>query len=187
MEITAQYIISQIFTVISYIFLATTYQAKSRKIVLTLNILSQIAFVVTYILLGAWSGLAMVIVALARNIFFILDEKKNGQRENINRTDMIILVIVYVISIVSAIYTYERFYSLLPVFATMLYTYAVCQKNIKTYKLLGIPTELLWTCYNIYIKSIFGILLEVVMLASCVTGYIREIKKINEVKEGAML
>ena len=59
----------------------------------------------------------------------------------------------------------------------MLYTYAVCQKNIKTYKLLGIPTELLWTGYNLYIKSIVGIVLEAIMLLNCFTGYIMEIKK----------
>ena len=59
----------------------------------------------------------------------------------------------------------------------MLYTYTVCQKNIKTYKLLGIPTEILWIGYNIYIKSFFGIILEVIMLGVCCTGYIKEINK----------
>lgn len=177
MEISIQYIISQVFTVISYIFLALTYHSKSRMTVLTLNFLSQIMFVVSYILLGAWSGLAMVIVALIRNIIFIVDEKKNGKREQMNRLDIVILIMMYIISIASAIFTYEGFFSLLPVLATLIYTYGVCQKNIKTYKLLGIPTELLWTCYNIYIKSIFGLLLEAIILTSCFTGYYMEVKK----------
>ena len=77
MEITTQYIISQIFTIISYMFLALTYHAKNRKAVLTLNLLGQISFVIAYILLGAWSGLAMTIVALIRNVIFIIDENKN--------------------------------------------------------------------------------------------------------------
>ncbi len=181
MVITIQYVISQIFTVISYIFLASTYHAKNRKTVLVLNVLSQIAFSVAYILLGAWSGLAMAIVALTRNIIFLIDENKNGKRNNMNRTDIIILIVLYIISIISAIFTYEGIFSLLPVIATMLYTYSVCQKNIKTYKLLGVPIEILWTLYNIYIKSIFGILLEAIMLTTCIIGYIKETKKTQEV------
>lgn len=175
------YLISQIFTIISYIFLASTYHVKSRKTVLKLNCISQIAFIVAYILLGAWSGLMMAIVALARNIIYIIDENKNGMRKKTNKTDIIILVIMYIICILSAIFTYDGIFSLLPVIATMLYTYAVCQKNIKTYKLLGIPTELLWTGYNIYIRSIVGIVLEVIMLTNCFTGYIMEVKKNKKV------
>ena len=72
MEITIQYIISQIFTIISYILLASTYQVKSRQKVLILNFLSQISFGAAYILLGAWSGLSMVGIALVRNTIFII-------------------------------------------------------------------------------------------------------------------
>lgn len=108
---------------------------------------------------------------------FYLEGVKNGTRENTNKIDIAILVIMYIICILSAIFTYEGIFSLLPIVATMIYTYAVCQKNIKTYKLLGIPTEVLWTGYNIYIKSIVGIVLEIIMLVNCFTGYIREVKK----------
>lgn len=180
MEITTQYIISQIFTIISYGLLASTYQAKNRKAVLTLNLLGQLSFVIAYIFLGAWSGLAMTIVALIRNVIFIIDENKNGKRDNMSKIDIIVLVVMYIISIVSAIFTYQGVFSLLPVLATMIYTYGVCQKNIKTYKMLGIPTELLWTAYNLYIKSIFGILLEIMMLTSCITGYLKECKKAQD-------
>lgn len=177
MEITVQYIISQVFTIISYLFLASTYYVKKRKSVLILNCIVQISFIVAFLLLRAWTGLVMTIIALIRNIIFVIDENKNGKREHMNKTDIIILVVLYIISIVSAVFTYEGFFSLLSVFATMLYTYTVCQKNIKTYKLLGIPTEILWICYNIYIKSLFGIILELIMFGVCCTGYIKEINK----------
>ena len=182
MEITTQYIISQVFTIISYIFLATTYYVKKRRNVLILNCVVQCSFVVAFVLLEAWSGLAMTVLALIRNLFFIVDENKNGKRENMNKTDIGVLVVMYVVSIVSAIFTYEGILSLLPVLATMMYTYAVCQKNIRTYKLLGIPIEILWVGYNFYIKSLFGSVLELVMLCVCTIGYIMEVKKTNSNK-----
>jgi len=145
--------------------------------VLILNFFALVANMVTYILLGAWSGLAMCVVALIRNLIFIFDEKKNGKRDKINKTDIIILVVLYAISIISAIFTYDGFLSLFSVFATMLYTYSVWQKKTNIYKLLGIPMGILWVIYNTYIMSIFGIILEGILLICSITGYISEIKK----------
>lgn len=171
------YILSQIFTVITYGLLAATYYAKDRKKILILSFASLIANGIAYLLLNAWSGLAMCIVALIRNIIFLLDEKKNGKRDKINKTDVIILIILYIISIISAIFTYEGFLSLFSVIATMLYTLSVWQKNPKVYKLLGIPIGILWIAYNIYVMSIFGIILETILLICSTTGYLLEIKK----------
>ena len=179
MELTPTYIISQIFTIIMYILLGITFYVKERKAVLILNFIATISIAIAYILLGAWTGLAMSIVVIIRNIIFLLDEKKNGKRENINKTDIVILVVLYAISLISAVFTYEALLSLLSVAATMLNTYSVWQKDIKIYKLLGSPTSMLWILYNIYIISVFGIILESVLLICSVTGYILEKRKIK--------
>ncbi len=177
MELTTTYIISQVFTIIMYILLAITYYLKNRKTVLIVSFLSLIANAIAYILLDAYTGLAMCGVALVRNLIFIIDEKKNGKRDEINKKDIIVLIILYAISIVSAIFTYDGFLSLLSVFATMLYTYSVWQKKTNIYKLLGIPIGILWVWYNIYIKSIFGIVLEGILLICSTIGYLLETRK----------
>ena len=179
MELTPTYIISQIFTIIMYILLGITFYVKERKAVLILNFIATISIAIAYILLGAWTGLAMSIVVIIRNIIFLLDERKNGKRENINKKDIIILVVLYAISLISAVFTYTGPLSLLSVAATMLNTYSVWQKDIKIYKLLGSPTSMLWILYNIYIMSVFGIILESVLLICSVTGYILEKRKIK--------
>ena len=180
MEWTLTYILSQIFTIITYILLALTYYAKSRKTVLTISFLSLVANGIAYIFLSAYTGLAMCIVAIIRNIIFIVDEKKNGKSNTISQKDIIILAILYAISIVSAVFTYDGFLSLLSVFATMLYTYSVWQKKTNIYKLLGIPIGIIWILYNTYIQSIFGIILETILLICSTTGYILEIRRTNK-------
>ena len=180
MEFTTEYILSQIFTIITYALLGITYYAKNRKTVLILSFLSVTANGIAYVFLEAYTGLAMCVVALLRNIIFLVDEKKNGKRDYINKKDIIILIILYLISVVSTIFTYTDFLSLLSVIATMLYTYSVWrQKKTKIYKFLGIPIGLLWVFYNIYIKSIFGIILETILLICSTTGYLIE-KKVNK-------
>ncbi len=69
---------------------------------------------------------------------------------------------------------------MMSVFATMLYTFSVWQKNTKVYKLLGTPVETIGIVYNIYIFSIFGIILETIVAISTVIGYLRESSNKNE-------
>lgn len=177
MELTPTYVISQVFTIIMYILLGVTFYVKERKSVLILNFIATISIAIAYSLLGAWTGLAMCIVVIIRNTIFLLDEKKNGKRETINKTDIIILVTLYSISIIFAIFSYDGIFSLLSVLATLLNTYSVWQKDIKIYKLLGIPTGILWILYNIYIMSIFGIISESLLLICSTSGYILEKRK----------
>lgn len=183
MELSTAYVLSQIFTIITYILLAMTYYAKNRKTVLTISFASLITNGLEYVFLNAYSGLAMCIVALIRNIIFLVDEKKNGKRDTNTKKDVVILVILYIISIVSAIFTYDGFLSLLSVFATMLYTYSVWQKKTNIYKLLGMPIGILWILYNIYVQSLFGVILEAILLVCSMTGYILEVR--NNKKESA--
>lgn len=176
MDWSITYIMSQIFTIIMYGLLGLSYYAKDRKKVLIIGFLSLIANIIAYVLLSAWTGLAMCIVALIRNILFLIDEKKNGERKNIEKKDIIILIILYIISIISAIFTYDGFFSLLSVLATMLYTYSVWQKKTNIYKLLGIPIGILWIAYNFYVMSLFGVILETILLICSATGYYLEMK-----------
>ena len=180
MELTITYILSQIFTIINYALLAATYYAKNRKSILIMNVLSITSVGIAYIFLGAYTGLAMCIISLIRNFIFLIDEKKNGKKDTIDKRDIIILVGLYAISIVSAIFTYDGFLSLWSVFATMLYTYSVWQKKTNVYKLLGIPVGILWILYNVYIQSIFGIILETILLICSATGYVLEIRGKNK-------
>ncbi len=171
------YILSQIFIIISYIFLIFTYQTKNRKSILVYNFVSLILTGLSYVFLSAYSGLAMVGVAIIRNIIFLINEKKNGKSEKNTTKDYIILAVLYLISIIFAIFTYNGVLSMMSVVATVLYTFSVWQKNTKVYKLLGMPIEAIWIVYNIYIFSIFGIILESILAISTVVGYLRELRE----------
>ncbi len=176
MELTLEYILSQVFIIISYLFLVLSYQAKSRKTILIYSFVSLIANGISYVFLQAYTGLAMCFVALFRNIIFMVDEKKNGKSEKISKKDIVILAVLYLISLLSTVFTYDGFLSLLSVFATMLYTYSVWQKKTTIYKILGLPIGILWIAYNIYIMSIFGIILESILTISAIYGYFKEKK-----------
>lgn len=174
------YILSQVFTIINYALVGLTYYAKDRKKILIISFLAVITNAIAYILLHAWTGVAMCIVVQIRNIIFLIDEKKNGKRETIDKKDVIILIVLCSITVVFTIFTYDGFLSLLSVIATMIYTYSVWQKKTNIYKLLGIPVGILWILYNIYVKSIFGVILESILLICSTSGYLLERKKCKQ-------
>jgi hypothetical protein len=181
MDIT--YIFSQVFVVITYALLMATYLAKSKRSIVLLCSISLVTNATAYILLGAWTGLAMCIIAMLRNLYILWDEKKHGKSQKITKKDVIFLIIVYIAIILVTIPTYNGFLSLLSVFATALYTYSIWQKSTRVYKFCGIPVGMLWLFYNGYVKSIFGVILEFVLLTTSTIGYILETKKNKRTKK----
>ena len=173
---TVNYILSQIFIIISYALVAMTYVSKSRKAILAYNLIGLIASGLSYTFLSAWTGLAMAGVAMLRNIIFLIQNKKD-KSEKITWVDWLILGFLIAVSAVSAVFTYDGFLSLLSVFATMGYTLSVWQKNTKVYKFMGIPVSILWIAYQAFIRSLFGIILESALFVVEIIGIIKASKK----------
>lgn len=164
------YILSQVLAIIYYILFGLTYYMKDKRVILILGIISIFIHGISFILLGGFTAAAMSLVAVFRNILFILEDK-NGQINKIS------LYILYLITVISGILTYNNIFSLLPIMAVILYTYSVWQPNVKKYKLLGIVTGILYLIYNIYLRSIFGILMEFILTLCSFIGFIRDNKK----------
>lgn len=176
MEFTFNYILSQIFTILMYALLAWTYLIKSKRKIVIVDVASLVANILAYVFLGAWTGLAMCVVAMFRNFYILWDESKHGKRETNEKRDYIFLAVVYLGIILATIPTYEGFLSLFSVFATSIYTYSIWQKSTKIYKFCGIPVGILWIIYNIYVKSIFGVILETALLVFSIIGYVTELR-----------
>ena len=170
------YYVSQIFVILGYIFLGVTYLLKKRSVILQISLLSLVSTLLGYAFLSAHVGMAMMFVAICRNIIFCVQDVKVKSFEN-KKNDLFILLFLYLITIILAVFTYEGLFSLLSVLATMVYTYSIWQKNSMVYKILGIPASLLWVCYNIFVNSLFGIILESLLVICEIIGVIEYNKK----------
>jgi len=200
------FIFSQVFTLFSYVAIAISYMVKKRQHVLMLSVINVIFFAVAMMLLQAWSALGAVGVALIRNIAFLINDsirvkkyadsgKIAPNEKRITKFDTIVFVFVILATIaITLILNFTSDYmsdldwifSFLPALATIAYTISVYQNNIKIYRILAIPTSLLWLIYLIYVASPVGILLESVLLGVALTSigfysmFEREQKKIKE-------
>ena len=78
------YILSQIFVCLSYLFLGLCYFTKSRKTILCLSLVAIIANAVSYLLLKAWAGVGVTLIALLRNGLFLIQSKIKAFCHQIN-------------------------------------------------------------------------------------------------------
>lgn len=185
MEIDQIYVMSQVFTVLMYALLGVTYQVKSRRKILILSIFSNAFQGIAYLLLNAKSGFVMCVLAILREtaMMFISDKIKDEKKSK--RAYLCVIIVFYIAMIISAIFTYEGMLSMLSILATAIYTYSIWQKNEKVYKALGTPVGICWIAYNIFVKSIFGVVFESIILICSIVGYVRSKKNsmvnLNEV------
>ena len=185
MEITIQYIFSQIAIIFVYLFLILTYCVKNRKIILGLSLGSNLLNALAFILLGAYTSAAMCGISIFRDIVFTIDQKINGKSDKITKKDVLLLILIYGISISAIIVTFKGFLTLLYAVASMLYTYSIWQKNNKVYRFMGMPVSLISMLDSVYIKSIFGVILQAIVFITSTIGFFSYNKKEKYIANGA--
>lgn len=172
------YVLSQVLAVAEYGLLGLSYLAKNRKLVVLLDIASMSMGILAFLLLGADLGMAMSVVILVANFYYLWDEHKNGSRKQKRYfvRDYVVLAAVLALIGALAILTYDGPLSLLSVVATVLYEISIWQKSTKVYKFLGIPVAGCWMVYNGAVGLISGAICELGMLAAAIYGYVKEVR-----------
>ena len=165
MELSLAYIISQILVIIYYLIYSWTFHLKDSNKILVFGIIATIISSISYLLLNAYTGMAMCFVAIIRNLLFRKDKKNT-----------LSLTFIFIITIIASIFTFDSYFCLFNIVATLIYTYALWQKNTKIYKLLGIVVNGLMIIYDIYINSIFGVILISIAFISSIIGFLKEYK-----------
>lgn len=175
MEITSIYIISQVITILYFAVLSLSYLLKDRNKILIANFAAHIGQTVAMAMLNGYTGAAMSLIMILRDLTLIIQEAKKSKGKDINKKiDILILIITILLIVVLTIFTYNGPLSLLSVVATLITTFALWQKDVKAYKLLGIIASILWLAYNIFIISIMGIILESILLICSIIGYFKQ-------------
>ena len=174
------FIFSQVFVCLCYLFLGLTYVIKKRTLILLFSLAALLFNGLHYSLLGAWAGVGVVCIAVIRNVLFLIQQKIKALDKYVI-DDWMILIFLLIISAVTAVWTYEGLLSLFSIFASVIYTVSVWQKNIKVYKVLGIISGAINIVYFAFIGSIFGIILETIVCLITIVFTINYI--LNERKE----
>ena len=160
------FIIAQVLGFIAMAVQISSFQFKKHKVIMTMQVISGCFWCLHYLTLGVYTGLVINIIHTIRNYVYGLREKKNLNSK-------IIPAIFLVFTVDSSIYTWENWWSLLAMTASMFSTVANWQKNTNKLKLLSLPREVLWITYDIANKSIAGACSDAFAMASIFISFIR--------------
>lgn len=159
-------VIAQIIGLIALVFAMVSYQMKTQKKIVLIQIISCTFFAVHFLMLGAYTGALMNLIAAIRSVVFANKDKKWG------RSNWWI-VFFSLVCVVAVGFTWEGTLSLMPMLGMVLTSVAWGIENATLVRLISLPSSPLWIVYNFICGSTAGVLTEVFVMISIVTAMIR--------------
>ena len=167
------YIIGQIFGIVAVILGFVTYQVRTQKKLLFVQILTTLVFVIHYLLIGAMSGMALNLVAMVRNIVY-------------SRRDLKIFsgkgwpVVFAVIMGIMGLLSWQGWYSVFVVLGLVINSLCMAFKDPQKIRKSILVTSPLVLIYDAFALSVGGMIYESVAIVSALVGILRFRKEKTE-------
>lgn len=160
-------IIAQSIGYLALLFVLLSFQRSKRLQILVLMLTGVLLFVVHYSLLHAWTGAFMNVIEAGIIYVAYKKEKVNWAK---SKSWLFLFITLY---IGAAILTVRSFISILPVLAQIAGAVAVWQANPRAIRFIMLIPRPLWFIYNLVVGSQAGMVAEVFISASVVSGIVR--------------
>lgn len=144
-----------------------SFQQKSRKGIMVLQMTASLLFSIQLFLLGAITGACLDMISFVRTLIFSNNEKLKWAKSPIW------LVFFEIVMIVVGIFTWDNIYSLLAIAGSCLSTVALWMKNSKKIRFVSLFVGPCWIIYNLIHGSYTGALNEMIAILSIVIGIFR--------------
>lgn len=159
-------IIGQILGVITIPLGFLSYQAKTAKKLLILQVLNAFVFCIHYLMIGAISAFAMNAIVVIRNIVYANKDKKIF---SYRFYPILFAIIMGGVGILS----WQNAYSIFVVLGLVLNTLALSSGDAQYIRKSILVTSTMVLIYNILVFSIGGTVYESVTIVSSIIGIIR--------------
>ena len=169
-------IIAQVLSIVGMILNVLSYQAKTQKGILTMQLIGSVFFSASFFMLSAPVGAMMNVLGIARALVYSNRERLHSDKPLWLAVFAMAYIVVYALSF-TLFKTEPNFKNfaleLLPVLAMSVATFRYMIGKAKTVRLFGFINSPLWLAYNIFNVSIGGIITESVALISITVGLLR--------------
>ncbi len=160
-------LIAQGIGMVGLVFAIISFQNNKRNLILFFLGMAQMCFIIHFALLGVWTASAMNIVGSTRTFFFMLRGRKKWMDSDV------VMYIFVCLFFIAGILSWQNWLSLLAIMAMAIETVGVWQKNPRKIRFIVIIPRPLWLTYNVIHHSYAGVLTELFVITSLVTGIVR--------------
>lgn len=151
------YYLAQVLSLIACLMLSISCKQKTQKRVMIIQSCETTISIIAVLLLGGYTGVIVLTVALIRNILVIIDKT--------SKTSTAILVII---SILLSIINAKTILDILPAIASAEYTIALYKKDVKITKIAFAINAALWGIYKATIGAWVYVAFNIVNVAICI-------------------
>lgn len=167
-------ILAQFFGILGLVFLVISIQNNNKNFVLLFQIFANVFYGLQYIVLNSISAGLMSFISLFRCIAYYIYSKNNSKIPKC----VLILFLIMIISVL--FFTYNGLFSIIPIFATVLYTYGTWCDNLKVFRYIALIVAILWIIFNLYVGAYVAFIGSIFELLSGLLAIYRfDIKKID--------
>lgn len=160
-------IITQAFGYLALVFVIISFQKKERQNILLIMLVGLALFIVHYSLLHAWTGALLNLVEAGAVYVAYKKEAVNWAKRKFWPYLFIALYIM------AGLATSRTLVGVLPVLAQSFGTVAVWQKNPRSIRFIMLAPRPLWFTYNLIVGSQAGMIAELFILVSVISGIVR--------------
>ena len=140
------------------------FQQNDKRKILWLFAAAGVAFSAHFFMLGAWTGMAMNLLEIPRNLIFA----RTSEKRKWFWTAAFIAALA-----VLGVFTWESLMSLFPLFAMCLSTIVFSLRKPRHIRFCSLPVSALWMIYNVLSRSIAGAMTEAFCLLSIIVAIVR--------------
>lgn len=156
------FIIAQSLGILAVVFNIITVHFNSKEKILICMTISNLIISIQFFLLNAITGGIISIINVIRCIVFYLLKKEN------KKTSMLVLIIFEIIVIISGIISWQNIWSILPIIATLTYTYGIWQDDVLKIKYISAIIGTEWSIYDIIVKAYVGFVQGIIQVISSI-------------------
>ena len=160
------YIIGQVLSIVAVILGLVSYQMKTSRAILAIEIITASVFSAHYLLIGENTAMALNLLAVVQCIVYYYRDKHN-------KKGWVVPIIFTCLIIVTSILTWDGWYSLFIMLGLVAYSICVASQNAQIIRYAMFFKAPMCMTYNIIVFSTGGILYEAAVLISSIIGTVR--------------
>ncbi|MGI5842315.1 MAG: GNAT family N-acetyltransferase [Christensenellales bacterium] len=161
------FLASQIVGAVAFIVYIASYWQKDRRKLLTLSIIECILFCVQYFLLGSITGAIINLVGIVRSSSFMYKDKNKFM------STLAMPMIINALYALNCALTWDGWITLVPTVASFIKCFNMWQNNSKSIRRYGIPIQILWLIYGIYLGSYVSIVSQIILIIAIAVAIVR--------------
>lgn len=160
------YITGQVLGVVAILLGFASYQTRTQKGLLLLQLATTVVFSIHYLMIGAVTAMAMNAIGVVRNTVYYFRNK--------NKSDSLLFPMIFaVIMAAVGVFTWEAWYSVFVFAGLVINTLCLAFKDPQNVRKSILVTSPMVLIYDVFALSLGGIVYESVAIASSVIGIIR--------------